>query len=346
MRTAALVACVLFVAGSTARAAPEPSFALVYRPPAGVGCPTEEALRASVAGELGYDPWDPVDDGGSPRIVVVIRAVRDGVRGRVEMRAVDGRRLGARELDGASCSELLRALALAIAVAIDPLRAGAPSSSSSASSSSPAPSSASASSSSPAASSAPSASSASSSVSSASLPPVPSARAAAGAFDELRLRVAFGVQGTVDAAPGPTFGFMGRVGLAIHRWSVAVELRGDLPGSAEIDGGRVSASTMAAFLVPCVAHRIVAFCVVAGGGGQEVAGSDYLLARSSWVPYVAVGGRIELELPVSRAMAVLFRVDVMAAVTRADLYVGTERPQRIYRSPAISNSFGVALSTR
>jgi hypothetical protein len=139
---------------------------------------------------------------------------------------------------------------------------------------------------------------------------------------------------------------MGRVGFALRRWSLAIELRGDLPGSADVDGGRVSASTMAAFLVPCLFHRIVAFCAIGGAGGQEVAGSGFLASKSSWVPYAALGARIELELPVSAVMAVLIHVDVMAPLTRAELYVGTERPQRVYRSAAISNSFGLALSTR
>ncbi|HEY2743497.1 MAG TPA: hypothetical protein VGL86_02700, partial [Polyangia bacterium] len=122
MRVVAGVTCLVAVA-SAARAAPDPGFALAYEAPAGAGCPTEAALRASVAGELGYDPWDPVDDGSSPRIVVVIHATKGGVRGRVEMRAPDGRRLGAREIEAARCGELSQTLELAIAVAIDPLRA-------------------------------------------------------------------------------------------------------------------------------------------------------------------------------------------------------------------------------
>jgi hypothetical protein len=324
MRLAALSACVLAAASSTARAAPAPSFALVYQAPDGAGCPSDETVRAAVAGELGYDPWDPVDDGGSPRIIVGIRLVRERVRGRVEMRATDGKRLGARELDAPSCAELTRALELAIAVAIDPLRAVVPP---------PPPP--------PVAPTPPSL-----------IVPPPRALAVAAPpprhrmVDELKLRVAFGVQGTVAAAPGPTFGFMGRVGIALRRWSLAVELRGDLPGSADIDGGRVSASTMAAFVVPCVFHRIVAFCAIGGAGGQEVAGSGFLASRSSWVPYGALGARVEIELPVSQVMAVLLHVDVMAPLTRAELYVGTERPQRVYRSAPISNSFGLALSTR
>ena len=338
MRVATVVAWVIASASPpAARAGEPPSFALSYQAPDGAGCPTEDAVRAAVTGELGYDPWDPVDDGASPRIGVTIRAARGGVRGRVEMRATDGRHLGARELEAPSCGELAGALDLAIAVAIDPLHAVSPA---------PPPK--------PPATATTTTATTPSTATTATTGGSPAlvARSAAAApprprlVDDLRLRVAFGVQGTIDAAPGPTFGFMGRVGFALRRWSLAVELRGDLPGSADIDGGRVSASTMAAFLVPCVAHRIVGFCALGGAGGQEVAGSGFLLARESWVPYAAVGARIELTLAVSRAMAVLVHVDVLAPVTRAELYVGTERPLRVYRSAAVSSSLGLALSTR
>lgn len=333
MRLATVVACLL-AAVPSARAELPPSFALIYEAPDGAGCPTEAALRGAVADELGYDPWDPVDDGTSPRITVAIRAAHGRVYGRVEMRATDGRHVGARELHAASCAELSRALALAIVVAIDPLHIDPPAAPSpeahkdpDAFVRAPLPSRVAAEEEPPSPPSPPS-------------PPPPRL------VDELRLRVAFGFQGTVDAAPGPTFGFMGRVGFALRRWSLAVELRGDLPGTGAADGGRVSASTMAAFLVPCVAHRIVGFCLLGGAGAQEVAGSGYVLARSSWVPYAALGARIEVTLAVSRALAVLVHVDVLAPVTRTELYVGTERPQRVYRSAPVSSSLGLALSTR
>jgi hypothetical protein len=336
---AALVACLVpLVCSPTASAAPRPSFAIAYQAPEGAGCPTEDAVRASVAAELGYDPWDPVDDGASPRIAVTIRVHHAGVRGRVEMRATDGRHLGARELEAPSCAELAGALVLAITVAIDPLRAVAPppkppgtAAADNAAANGGAATSASAAATKPASDAPPA----------APAPPHPPRL-----VDEIRLRVGFGVQGTIDAAPGPQIGFMGRVGFALRRFSLAVELRGDLPGSGGVDGGHVSASTMAAFLVPCVSHRVVALCLLGGGGGQEVAGSGYLLSRSSWVPYAAVGGRIEIELALTRIIALDLHVDLMAPITRTELYVGTERPQRVYRSEPVSSSLGLLLSTR
>jgi hypothetical protein len=339
VRLATVVACVLAVTPSRAHASPDPAgFALDYHAPDGAGCPTEPALRSAVADELGYDPFEILDDGVSPMIVVVIGAARDGVHGRIEMRAPGGKHLGARELAAPTCAELTPALELAIAVAIDPLRAALP----------------------PPQPKAPSP--ATSAATTTNAPPIPPAQqddaevpppaptgspSHVGFADSVRLRVAFGVHVAVDLAPGAAFGLLGRVGFAARRWSAAVELRGDLPASGgDVDGGRVSAATMAGFLVPCVLHRVVAFCALAGAGGQHVAGEGYLAAREWWVPFAAFGGRIEVELAVTRVLAVAARVDVLAPVTRTELYVGTERPQRVYRTPPVSSTFGLLLSTR
>src|SRR5262249_11888580 len=277
-------------------------------------------------------------------IVVSIHPGREAVRGRIEMRSAEGRRLGARELSGPSCVELTPALALALAVARDPLRArtgpasAAPAPAVAAASSQPAATTAAA---------APSAPGASAPGASAPPPVEPRVRPPRPRLlDALRLRVAFGVQAAMDVAPGPTFGFMGRVAVAAGRWSLAVELRGDLPGSAEVEGGRVSASTMAAFLAPCVLHRLVAFCALGGAGGQEVAGTGFLSSRSSWVPWAALGGRVELTLAVNPLVAALLRVDVLFPVTRTELFVRSERPQLVYRTSMISSTFWLALATR
>ena len=325
MRFVAGVTC-LVVLGWAARAfgATEQTFVLDYEPPAGSGCPTEAALEVAVTGELGYDPWDPIDDRSSPRIVVTIHPARDRIHGRVEMLSPDGKHLGARDLDAPRCGELSQAMALAIAVAIDPLRLGPPS---------PRPP--------------PAEERELAPEPDIALPQPNEAAPPMRLVGDLRLRVAFGMQVSIGEAPGPTLGFLGRVGFVLRRWSLAVELHGDLPGTSdEIDGGRVSASTMAAFLVPCVEHRIVAFCVFGGAGAQEVGGEGFVLARSSWVPYAAVGARIEAGLPLNRILALLVRVDLEVPLTRTELYVGTERPVRVYRSASLSNSFGLALSTR
>src|SRR5262245_23672808 len=117
LRVAACVACVAISAAAGADS--ETRYALRYVQPDGIGCPSEAALRASVALELGYDPF--ADDAARVIDVAVQTAAR-GVRGRIAMHARDGRRLGARELTAGSCTELTPALELAIAMAIDPLR--------------------------------------------------------------------------------------------------------------------------------------------------------------------------------------------------------------------------------
>lgn len=310
----------------------EPRYQLAYEPPPADDCPTEAALRDSVAAELGYDAFT---DDATRTIVVTIRPQRGRVRGRIELRAEDGRRLGARELSASSCAELTPALALALAVAIDPLRAGAHA---------------------PAAASPPVARAAESPPPSLTpeLPPLllpakpePPPSRWARLVASLQVRVAIGVHLAVESAPGPAFGFLGRVGVGGRRWTLAVEGRGDLQGASVAEGGRALSSLMAASLVPCVHHRAVAFCAVGAVGGQNVEGDGYFASRSSWVPWAALGGRVELELPVNRLLSVLLRLDVLAPLTRTVLVIGSPPVETVvYRTAPICNTFGVALSTR
>ena len=255
---------------------------------------TEAALRASVSGELGYNPWEVPSTTVAHRRIVGVVDSRDARRrawARGDARAGPGAgsaRASSKRRSAANCRS---SSSWQSRVAINPLRAAVL----------PAPPKREA-----------------RRRRRAVPPPAPPRVVVPPAPPRLvdeggRLRVAFGIQ-HVGAAPGPTFGFMGRVGFALRRWSLAAEVRGDLPGAASADGGQVSASTMAAFLVPCVDHRIVAFCLLGGGGGQEVAGSGYVLARSSWVRYAAVGARIEAGLPLNRNFALLFRVDLLVPV--------------------------------
>lgn len=327
-------------------------FALRYRPAA--GCPDEARLRAAVGGELGYDPFDA---GAGRMIEVVVRAARGGVRGRIEMRGADGGHLGARELSAPSCAELSPALELALAVAIDPLRAGAGATPPAQTGAGPTTTNA---------ATAPAATQPAAMQPAATSPttkPAAAARAATvpavavrapaarpRATTLLRLLFDFGVHVTLGAAPGPAFGFVADVGAAAHRWSAALELRGDLPASAPASGGYATTSLMAAALVPCVHHRIVALCAVAGLGGEQVSGSGYLVPRSpSWALWAALGGRLQLQLALDRFLALALQVDMLAPITRTELYAGTPGQrdgELLFRTPAVQSAFGVGLSTR
>jgi len=325
-----VVFSILVGVAAAARAESEPRYALSYERPAGLGCPSAAALRAEVALELGYDPF--TDEAVITSIVVAIHAAAHGVRGRIEMREIDGVSLGARDLTAGSCAELTPALALAIAVAIDPLRAGT----------SRAPPAA-------APATAPPATATTAPATTAATAPPGIARPAARRprfVDAIRLRMAVGAGASIDSAPGPAFGFAARVGAATPRASLSLELRGDLPAGRETLGGSAVASLMAVLLVACAHHRGLGVCALGGAGGQEVSGSGYLSAKSFWVPWAALGGRIELALPVSRQLAVTLHVDLLAPITRTQLQLGSSRPLVVYRTAPLCNTFEITLSTR
>ena len=107
------------MAGSDARA-DDPSFArLSYEAADGFRCPSQGALRNSVASRLGYEPFR-VD---AP-LALEARIVPEGAGLRAELRVRrEGRSLATRVMRTSTtdCAELAGALTLAISLAIDPL---------------------------------------------------------------------------------------------------------------------------------------------------------------------------------------------------------------------------------
>lgn len=107
-----------------ARAAP--SARLVYaRGPGAEACPDEGGLRKAIASRVGYDPFFP----WAP-LTVSVEVMRDSghFRGRIVLE-MGGFEKGAQTIDetpgkdGATCEDLLDAIALAVSVALDAARA-------------------------------------------------------------------------------------------------------------------------------------------------------------------------------------------------------------------------------
>jgi len=310
----AVLAAALASAGAVATAAP--GVRLVYARGDGAGdCPEESTIRAGVAAQLGRDPFrDPARDGdgdAAPTLTVTALLARAGDRifGRVEVVDAANQPLGARQLDGASCAELAPALELVIAMAIEPLIA-------------------------PAAAPAP------------PLPPPPPPPSRK--RRQLEARVSLGVLVALDAAPTPALGFSMQLALTAPRWSVGFEVRGDLPasGPARFEGS-VETSMVAGFIVPCVRHRILVGCLLAGAGVERGAGSGYDQPATVEAFWAAVGARLAVELTLVDPLGLRLGVDVLAPLTRTELYVGSvgNEARRLYRTPAVSSAFVAAVTT-
>jgi hypothetical protein len=302
----AVLAAALASAGSAAVAAP--GVRLVYaRGDGAADCPDEEVLRAGVVSQLGRNPFS---DEEPAALTVTALLARSGGRiyGRVEVVDEHGRPEGARQLDGASCDELVPALELVIAMAVEPWMHAQP-----------------------------------------APPPAPPAPAVVRPrrLDGLRARFGAGVLVALDASPAAAaLGFTLQFELAAPRWSVGAELRGDLPTSApSLFGGRVETALVAGFVVPCVRHRLVVACALAGFGLERGSGSGYdgpTVVSAFWA---ALGARLALELKLFSPVGLRLHVDVLAPLTRTELYVGPAggSSRLLYRTAAMSSVFGIAL---
>jgi hypothetical protein len=74
------------------------------------GCPTSTELRSAIATHLGRDPFDDAD---APRVAVRVKRKDETVSADVALGETH------RELEGASCEEVVRAAALSLALAIE-----------------------------------------------------------------------------------------------------------------------------------------------------------------------------------------------------------------------------------
>jgi hypothetical protein len=269
-------------------------------------CPDPADVRAGVAAQLGRDPFTD-DDAAALTVTALLARAGGRIFGRVEVVDEHGQPRGARQLDAATCAELAPALELVIAMAVEPwTRAPAPPS-----------------------------------VPPPPVPPPPRRHAS------LQARLSAGVLAAIDAAPAPALGFAMQVALAAPRWSLGLELRGDLPAAAPaLFGGSVETSLVAGFLVPCVRHRILAACALAGIGVERGAGSGYDQPARIDALWAAVGARLAVELTLVDPLGLRLAVDVLAPLTRTELYVGTiSDARRLYRTPAVSSAFGAAVTT-
>ena len=110
-----LLLAVVALASPVVCAAPELFVDLQYQPdPDLAGCPSEEAFRAMIGEQLGYDPFRA---GAEQKVVARARAAEHGLQGHVEWYDASGNPRGERELGSEStdCAALARAMSFAIA---------------------------------------------------------------------------------------------------------------------------------------------------------------------------------------------------------------------------------------
>jgi hypothetical protein len=313
----------VFVFASWQAVASAGGVALEYRQALGAGsCADEAALKRAVIDELHRDPF-----GAPARYTFTVTFERDAKRARARIVLTDdsGRGLGERELSGRDCDELVPAMAWVIALAVGPLARPTPRPATTPPATVPTPE----------------------VVERVPPPALEVRRAPRRRVLPFSLRLSAGVIAALDAGAATTApGFTLAVGLLRKRYSLSVEVRGDLPSSTTAAyGGSVETSLVFATLVPCVHHRVVAVCALAAVGAERGSGTGYAQPHAATAPFAALGGRLAVELPFASLLAARVYADLLGALTHLELYVGTtaDPSRRVYRTPSVSSALGLAL---
>jgi hypothetical protein len=309
---AALVAAItlcLSLSATTAAAAPQ-TVRLVYaRGDGAADCPDEPTLRTGIIQQLGRDPFLPADSADAPALTVTALVASSGPRmfGRIELVDALGHSRGARQLDGRSCEELAPALELVIAMAIEPFTRLPPPPP-------PAP------------------------------PPSPRARKPR----PIDGQISAGVLAALDAAPASALGFSMQVTVVRPHFSLGLELRGDLPTSApSLLGGTVETALVAGLLAPCWRHQVLLVCALGGVGLERGAGGNYDHPARVDAFWAALGARLAFERILFDPIGLRLSADLLAPLTRSELYVGPvgNQARLAYRTPTVSSAFTAAVTT-
>jgi hypothetical protein len=94
-----------------------------------------------------------------------------------------------------------------------------------------------------------------------------------------------------------------------------------------------------------VRHKLASVCALAALGAERGDGGGYSEPRTVSSFYAAFGGRLAVDLPLPAPMAIRVYADLLAPVTRMELYAGSlgDLGHRLYRTPPVSSALGLAV---
>ncbi len=101
-----------------------------------------------------------------------------------------------------------------------------------------------------------------------------------------------------------------------------------------------------ASIVPCYEARFVGFCAVATAGPWRAAGKGLVDDRSVTIPYLALGARVVVRVPLTSALALVLALGadlLWAPLVQAELRVDG---QDLWTSPPLALSAGLGVAVR
>ncbi len=331
---AGLAALVVVGIPALGLAAPARTAKFTYGRGAGAAdCPDVDVIRAGVVARLGYEPFD---DRAERAVAATVNRTGRTLEARIEIAGADGKATAERKLVSrrSDCVELASALELAISIAIDPLAGSRPRPAPAAPPPAPPP---------PAPPPPPEIivvrepAPPSQPAQPPPVPPVP-----------IGFQVRLGGLGSVGSAPAATIGGSVQASARRGSFSLGLEGRGDLTSTTtlEFDNMRVGdmqTSSLMGSLVPCALRGVLEGCALLSAGAIRAASHDLAMPQQVSAPFVALGARVGLELPLGGILSAGVHADVLARITDVVLRVSG---QPVWTSPAISAALGVTVGAR
>lgn len=295
----------------------------------GATCPEESFFRDTVASHLrGRDPFTP---DGARRIAIAIR--RKGHKFIVSAAMYDdgGKPVGGkRELDGTLCTGVVDTMGVVVAGWLLPIVLPAPAKAEPAK---------------PEPAKPPEPPKPAPAKPEGPKPPAPAKpedlKPAPPAPTRPRIVVELGPLVSFATLPGPAaFGLAGAVGVRWPMFSLALEVRGDLPAATDpqSDGSRVREALIVGSAAPCLHAGWFVGCALIAGGVRIDEGLNRDVSTPI-VPYIGMGVRAGVEVPLSPRFALRLAGEVLAPLRRHRIGDSKE-------DPWISPPAGVALGAR
>jgi hypothetical protein len=290
-------------------------------------CPDLATVQAGVAARLGYEPFN---DSAEDLVRATIHPFGHGLEARIEMTNAGGSRKAERKLVShqRDCAELASSVELAVSIAIDPLRLA------------PTPPGPGSREQAPAASVA--------GLGEEPTQPRPAAVLSAGEPGTTSTpgrpilgRVEAGLVGTVGSAPSPSLGVAAGVGIRGGDFSLGIEGRADISASTSLRVGEASTSLLVASLVPCLHFGKLAGCALATAGALRAAGHGLIDSRQVTVPYVALGARLAIALPITKRLSLAMHGDMTTPIGKTHLEVDDSE---VWTTPPLAFVLGLGVA--
>ncbi len=130
-------------------------------------------------------------------------------------------------------------------------------------------------------------------------------------------------------------------GVLFGRWSLGVEGRIDVPGSApEAGHGRVSSWLAAGGVTACADPWPLALCAIGEVGQLRASSEGVPVTRSASFAWLAAGARVGVSIPIERQVAVRVHSDVLADLDRPRVALNGVPA---WTAPALAATFGADL---